>query len=85
MSKAKLTAKQSEYPFWIKERHNPQLGVYYVAEGQMSKTAARRRERGGCYGSNVMHEFPTRKAYLRRLNALREQGERVHNTEAAKQ
>lgn len=31
--------------FYIKERHNPQTGVYYVACGQMSKQQAKSYEK----------------------------------------
>lgn len=30
--------------FYIKERHNPQLGVYYKAEGKLSKKRAKEKE-----------------------------------------
>lgn len=64
-------------PFWIKERYNPQLGVYYVGEGQMSRTAAKRHERP-LYGENIMHEYPDQKAYEAKLAELRKMGKRVH-------
>lgn len=62
--------------WWIKERYNPQLGVYHVACGQLSKTAAKAEERS-LYGDNVMHAFDTEEAYNARLAELRKNGERV--------
>ncbi len=62
--------------YWIKERYNPQLGVYYVAMGPMSQRAARECK-SGVYGSNLMHSFETAEAYSARLEELREKGERV--------
>ncbi len=67
----------SKYPYWIKERHNPQLGAYYVAEGQMSKTAAKKHEGSRLYGSNYMHRFDTVEAYEARLAELKKAGESV--------
>jgi hypothetical protein len=63
-------------PYWIKERHNPQLGVYYVACGQMSETAAKAYERSK-YADNTMHRFDDEASYLARLAELRKDGERV--------
>ena len=63
-------------PYWIKERDNPQLGVYYVAMGQMSKREAMRKERS-LYGSNTMHSYETEQAYLAMLQKLRDSGERL--------
>ena len=63
-------------PWWVKERHNPQLGIYHVACGQMSKTAAKKHE--DCkYGYNIMRPFGTEKEYTAHLEYLREKGERV--------
>lgn len=62
--------------YWIKERHNPQLGIYYVACGQLSKTEAKRAE-SPLYGDNYMLSYDTEEAYLARLAELREKGERV--------
>lgn len=62
--------------YWIKERHNPQLGVYFVACGQMHAKAAKRNELQ-LYGSNIMHQFDTPAEYEARLQELVERGERV--------
>jgi hypothetical protein len=64
------------FKYWIKERHNPQLGCYYVGLGQLSKTAARKYERP-LYGENIMHSFDTESAYQARLDELRAAGESV--------
>lgn len=59
--------------YWIKERHNPQLKVYYVACGQITKAEAAVKERS-MYGFNVMHRFETEMAYLAKLEELRKAG-----------
>lgn len=61
------------HPYWIKERHNPQLGVYFVAMGQMSKTTAMRSE-GALYGHNYMHCYQTQEAYTARIAELKKLG-----------
>lgn len=63
-------------PWWIKERDNPQLGTYFVACGQMSKTAAKKHETP-LYGFNIMHRFDTEEAYQAELAALKKRKERV--------
>jgi hypothetical protein len=67
--------KQLKY--WIKERINPQLGTYYVACGQMTKSNAKARGRA-LYGENIMHQFDTKEAYLARLDDLFDKGESVY-------
>ena len=67
---------RSKNKFWIKERHNPQLGVYYVAHGQMSKTAAKKHE-SSLYGDNYMHAFDTEEAYQAELARLKKEGQRI--------
>lgn len=62
--------------WWIKERHNPQLGVYFVPEGQLSKRAAKAAERA-IYGSNYMCSFNSEKAYLARIAELKAAGHRI--------
>lgn len=63
--------------YWIKERHNPQLGVYYVPMGQMTVKDARAYERPGGYGDDYMWRFPNEAEYNARLAALRAKGESV--------
>ena len=48
--------------FYIKQRHNPQLGVFYVACGQLTVKEAKAKE-SAIYGSNVMMKYPTEKEY----------------------
>jgi hypothetical protein len=56
--------------WWIKERHNPQLGVYYSAMGQLSKAAAKRYEKP-LYGDDYMLGFDSEEAYNAKLAELR--------------
>ena len=63
--------------YYIKERHNPQLGVYYVPCGQLSKRAAKRNE-DSLYGFNIMHGYATQEEYDKAVSALKESGENVH-------
>jgi hypothetical protein len=60
--------------FWIKERHNPQLGTYYVACGQLSKTTVK-AQRQSLHGHNVMHGFDNWEDYNTRLIELQNAGE----------
>ena len=64
--------------FWIKERHNPQLGTYYVGCGQLSKQVAKKMG-NPIYGHNVMLEFKTESDYVAKILDLRTQGARVHD------
>lgn len=48
--------------FWIKERHNPQLGIYRVAMGRMSVADARSHEQA-IYGSNTMLRYGSIEEY----------------------
>lgn len=67
----------SDPPYWIRERQNPQLGTYFVAEGQMSKTAAKRYETGSLYGGNVMHRYENEIKYINAIEKLKKAGERI--------
>jgi hypothetical protein len=69
--------KRAPYPYWIKERDNPQLGTYYVAMVQMSKTQAMKHE-SPLYGSNTMLQFSTEEIYKAKLSELTKAGQRVH-------
>lgn len=62
--------------FWIKERHNPQLGTYYVGCGAMSVRNAKIEE-SPLYGVNIMHEYPDEKSYKAKLAELKARGETV--------
>lgn len=69
--------KKNNYSFWIKSRHNPQLGVYYTAMGQMSNAAAKRAEKS-LYGSNYMHEYKAEDEYLNKITELQLAGANVN-------
>lgn len=56
--------------WWIKERHNPQLGVYYRGCGNMTVRDAMKNERP-LYGSNTMHRFDNEAAYKARCFELK--------------
>lgn len=62
--------------YWIKERYNPQLGIYFVACGQLSKTAAA-IEGKAIYGRNTMFAYETEKEYLDRIKYLQEKLNKV--------
>ena len=62
--------------FWLKERHNPQLGVYWVTMGNITLEKARAHE-NAMYGTNYMHKFSTEKEYEEKIAQLIANGERV--------
>lgn len=56
--------------FWyIKQRHNPQLGVYHVALGNISQKEARAYEKP-LYGDNLIIRFSSEAEYQRRCREL---------------
>jgi len=59
-------------PYWIKERHNPQLRTYYTPMGQMTVAEARKIEDGTLYGDNVMLRFKTEGEYLSKLEEIKQ-------------
>ena len=63
--------------FYIKERWNPQLEIYFVACGQMTKSEAAKKRGRHIYGSSTMLPFPTKEAYELKLNELVSQGKSV--------
>jgi len=63
--------------YWIKERDNPQTGIYYVACGNLSLIEAKRSE-NAIYGYNIMHRFDSEDKYDAELNRLRESGEKIN-------
>jgi hypothetical protein len=63
--------------YWIKERHNPQLGVYYVPYGELNTKQAKEFE-SSLYGSNTMLKFKTEKEYREKIESLKAAGEHVH-------
>jgi hypothetical protein len=62
--------------YYIKERHNPQLGVYYALMGQMSKTAAKKYEHS-LYGDNYMIGYDTEGEYLEAIEKLKSNGSKI--------
>ena len=52
--------------WWIKQRHNPQLGVYYVGLGNLSVKEALKHE-NSLYGSNVILKFNSQEDYESKL------------------
>lgn len=70
-----MKTKSSQH-FYIKERHNPQLGVYYSPLGQLSKAKAKRHE-VSLYGTNYVHAFETEADYTAEVNRLKQAGEDV--------
>lgn len=63
--------------YYIKERNNPQIGVYYIACGQLTAKEAKTKE-SSLYGFNFMHSFNTDKEYLAEINRLQNDGYSVH-------
>lgn len=61
--------------YWIRERHNPQLGVYYVAHGVMSVKDAKKYE-DSLYGYDYMLRFKTEDEYNAKIQELKDKGER---------
>ena len=62
--------------FYIKERHNPQLGVYYVKMGQMSVKEAKANERS-IYGTNYMRPYPNEAEYNAAVAQLESEGHKL--------
>ena len=66
-----MTAKY----YWIKERHNPQLGIYYACLGNITTKEAKKYE-NSLYGTNYMHKFETKKEYEAEIERLKANGEK---------
>ena len=62
--------------YWIKERHNPQTGIYYVPLGQLSAKAAKAHEKS-LYGDNYVTRYDSKRAYEAAIEKLKSKGERV--------
>ncbi len=60
--------------FWIKERHNPQLGVYYVACGKITVKEANQMK-DSLYGNNYMHKYSTEDEYEAKITELINSGQ----------
>ena len=72
-----MMAKKRPKQWYIKERHNQQLGTYYVACGQMTEREASRWVIHSLYGENVMHGFESEQEYKSRIAELRKAGKKV--------
>ena len=60
--------------FYIKQRNNPQLKKpYYVAEGQLTKKDAKRKE-SSLYGDNYMIGYATEEEYKDAIKKLKANG-----------
>jgi hypothetical protein len=65
---------KTQRKFYLKVRHNPQFKKpYYVRYGQISKAAAKRREKP-LYGEVVMLPFDTEAEYEARIAQLQSEG-----------
>lgn len=64
--------------FWLKERHNPQLGVYWTRCGQLTIKEAKEYENAS-YGHNIMHRFITEEEYNAKIAELKQAGASVHD------
>jgi len=62
--------------FYIKERHNPQLGIAYYCMGQMTKKDAKKHEES-LYGYNILLPYETEEEYKTATEKLKSEGKRV--------
>lgn len=62
--------------YWIKERHNTQLGIYYIACGKLAAKEAKKMNHTA-YGQNVMLGFDTKKEYETKIAQLVKNGHSV--------
>ena len=67
-------------PWWIKERHNPQLKTYFVPRGQLPVREAKKSE-NPIYGFNIMHQFDSEGEYRVEIQRLRDNKNNVHPEE----
>lgn len=75
-AKIQIGGKMKAKYYWIRERHNPQLGVYYVLHGQMPIKEARKYEKS-LYGHDYMLKFDNEESYNTRIAKLKASGERI--------
>lgn len=64
--------------YWIKERHNPQQGPYYVACGNTYSVKNAKKIETPLYGDNIMHKFNSEQEYNNEIERLKKAGERVY-------
>ena len=63
--------------YWIKERHNPQLGVYYKLYGRGLTVKEAKSMGSSLYGFNYMLKYKTEAEYNNAIEKLKARGERV--------
>lgn len=63
--------------YYLVERYNPQLGVYYIKLDQCGVEKAEEWVNGSVYGSNTYETFRSKKAYSDRIAELESNGMRV--------
>ena len=63
--------------YYIKERYNRQLGIYYVPMGKITVQGAKRWEQRTSYGTNYMRKFETEASYLAEIKRLKDSGEKI--------
>lgn len=63
--------------YYIKERHNPQTGVYYQTQGQLTKKEVKVKEKNSIYGTNYFLEYKTKEEYEKAIIEFKEKGYNV--------
>lgn len=64
-----------KYKYWyILERHNPQIGVYYRKLGNVSKKEATRYTTGCLYGYNFLRRYENEDEYNKAASELKAMG-----------
>ena len=77
-NQAAMNVKRVKF-YWIKERHNPQLGVYYVRMGQISVREANQHD-NPLYGHNILHRYETQEQYDAELARLEREGCSIYDS-----
>ena len=63
--------------WYIKERHNPQLGIYYCLLNQLTKKEAKEYEKS-IYGDNYILSFDTKEEYENKIKELEKNKEKIY-------
>src|SRR5690349_22873353 len=66
-AKPEMTTKRAPKKFYIRKRNNPQLGIYYVAMGPLSRTAAKGWEKSIYRSEEHTSELQSRRDLVCRL------------------
>lgn len=64
--------------YYIRERHNPQLGIYYIPEGQKSRADVIKIENNNMYGYCLMIPYETEADFYDAIRHLKLAGESVY-------